>query len=103
MMSGITTIVISSTADSPPMPLRRATSPSKSPAEIFSGAALGADSAYVPGAGARCASGSEAPVSSILISFEAELTLVARLLRPFLSVRPSYSSCPADPASTTSL
>ena len=50
----------------------------------------------------RCASGSDAPVSSSLISFEAALTLVAMLLRPFLRVRPSYSSR-SSPAVTTTL
>ena len=46
----------------------------------------------MPVAGTRSSSGSDSPLSSILISFEAALTLVAMLLRPFLSVRPSYSS-----------
>ena len=52
----------------------------------------------MPVAGTRCASGSDAPVSSILISFEAELTFVARFVRPFLRVRPVNSSlsAPAD-------
>ena len=84
-MSGITTIVISSTAARPPMPLRRATSPSKCVGLTLVGSIDGADSLKVPVAGARCASGSDAPVSSILISFDCALTLVARLLRPFLS------------------
>jgi hypothetical protein len=44
MMSGMQTIVISSTAARPPMPLRRATSPSKSLDSTFSGAAAGVDS-----------------------------------------------------------
>ena len=56
------------------------------------GSGDGADSVYVPVAGTFCASGSVAPVSSILISFEEALTLVARLERPFLRFRPSYSS-----------
>ena len=42
------------------------------------------------------------PVSSTLTSLEAALTFVARLVRPFLSVRPSYSSL-SEPAETTSL
>ena len=46
----------------------------------------------MPVAGARCASGRAAPVSSILISFDCALTLVARLLRPFLVDRPVNSS-----------
>ena len=44
MMSGITTIVTSSTAASPPMPERRATSPSKCVDSIASGFCAGADS-----------------------------------------------------------
>ena len=43
------------------------------------------------------------PASVILMNLEAALTFVARFWRPFLSVRPSYSSLPAVPASTTSL
>ena len=51
----------------------------------------------------RWASGSAEPVSSILISFEAPLTLVAMWLRPFLTgLSPSYSSR-SLPALTTSL
>ena len=46
----------------------------------------------MPSAGARCASGSDAPVSSILISFDCALTLVAMLVRPFLVERPVNSS-----------
>ena len=42
--SGITTIVTSSTAASEPMPLRLATSPSKSRASTFSADTDGADS-----------------------------------------------------------
>ena len=56
----------------------------------------------MPVAGTRCASGSEALVSSILISLEDALTLVARFVRPFLSVSPSYSSL-ALPAVTLSV
>jgi hypothetical protein len=66
------------------------------------GSGAGDDSVYVPGAGTFCASGSDAPVSSILISFEEALTLVARLERPFLRFRPSYSSR-SEPDVTTSL
>jgi hypothetical protein len=55
---------------------------------------------YVPVAGR--ASGRPA-VSVILRNLEAWLTFVARFWRPFLSVRPSYSSLPSVPASTTSL
>ena len=95
MMSGITTIVISSTAARPPMPLRRATSPSKCVGLTSVGSIDGAESLNVPVAGARCASGSDAPVSSILISFDWALTFVARLLRPFLVDRPVNSSLSA--------
>ena len=98
--SGMQTIVTSSTAARPPMPLRRATSPSKSVALTSSPPTLGAESVYVPAAGR--ASGRPA-ASVILISLEAALTFVARFWRPFLSVRPSYSSLPSVPASTTSL
>ena len=66
------------------------------------GSWAGADSVNLPVAGTRWASGSDAPVSSILMSFEEALTFVARLLRPFLSVRPSYSSL-SLPEVTTSL
>ena len=52
----------------------------------------GAESLNVPSAGARCVSGSDAPVSSILISFDCALTLVAMLVRPFLVERPVNSS-----------
>jgi hypothetical protein len=44
MMSGITTIVISSTAARPPMPRRRATSPSKCVGLTLVGSIDGADS-----------------------------------------------------------
>ena len=84
------------------MPLRRASSPEKWPGLTSDGSWAGADSVYLPVAGTRCASGSDAPVSSILTSFEAALTLVAMLLRPFLRVRPSYSSL-SLPEVTTSL
>ena len=77
------------------MPLRRATSPSKCVGLTLAGSIDGADSLNVPVAGARCASGRAAPVSSILISLDCALTLVARLVRPFLVDRPVNSSLSA--------
>ena len=74
------------------MPWRLASSPEKWLGLTLDGSWAGADSVYLPVAGTRCASGSDAPVSSILTSFDEALTLVAMLLRPFFSVRPSYSS-----------
>ena len=62
----MTTIVTSSSAARPPMPLRVATSPSKSPGEIESVGIAGAERVYLPGS--TRTSGSDAPVSTILIS-----------------------------------
>ena len=101
MMSGITTIVISSTAARPPMPLRRATSPSKCVGLTLLGSIDGAESLNVPVDGARCASGSDAPVSSILISLDWALTFVARFVRPFLVDRPVNSSFSAPAVTRT--
>ena len=84
------------------MPRRLATSPSKWVDLTLVGSIDGAERLNVPVAGIRWASGSDAPVSSILTSLEAELTFVAMFVRPFLSVRPSCSSFSA-PEDTTSL
>ena len=101
--SGIRTIVTSSMAESAPMPLRRASSPEKWPGFTSDGSWAGADSANLPVAGdALRLEGATPPVSSILTSFDDALTFVAMLLRPFLSVRPSYSSL-SLPEVTTSL
>src|SRR5262249_31093589 len=82
-------IVTSSTGAKPPMPFRVATSPSKCVGSTAWATAAGSASWYVPVA--TPVSGSAAPVSSILISFEPALTTVAMCRRPFFSVSPSYS------------
>ena len=74
--SGMQTIVISSTAARPPMPSRFATSPSNSLGLTSPTGTDGTVSWYLPVRGAVSPSGSEAPVSSSLISFEAAFTFV---------------------------
>ena len=81
------------------MPMRREASPSKSDELMSAGSGAGAASVYLPGWGARSASGSDPLVSSILMSLEAALTFVRRFERPFID-RPSYSSF-SSPALTT--
>ena len=77
--SGMQTIVTSSMAARPPMPSRLATSPANSVASTSRVAtAVGATRLYLPTAGARCASGRLAPVSSRRMSSDCALTLVSR-------------------------
>ena len=89
----MTTIVTSSIAARLPIPLALGdVALEVTGLDVAGRESTSTDSAYLPVAGILSSSGTDA--SSIEMSFEAALILVAMLALPFLRVRPSYSSCP---------
>ena len=99
--SGTQSIVISSIAARPSMPVRRDTSPVTSSAVNSSPSA--AASEYSPAAGARRRSGSAALTSSSLTYFDRAFTVVTTFCGPGAIVRPVNSSASWSPEVTTTL